>query len=329
MPQMTQKQRFLGTLLGTVADRFPFFDLEPAEETLHRWRTEGMPSDRTFAEYFDLEEHHFAGGNLRSNPRFVGPPEALDDPKRFNRHYNPDDPTRYPEDFAEQCAQASAEGRVVNVDAWGGGVLQMVGVGDWESLDAAMCAFAAKPALIEGFLGKVADHYCACLEKVLTEVRVDYATLYEPIASPAGPVISPAMFERYALPGYRKVLALLEKHGVGLRILCPTGGNLSALFPPLIDAGVNGLWISNIQSAGMDYPALRRTYGPDVALIGGIDSRSLKMGEAAMRRAIDEAVPALLESGRYLPCLDDRPRQDVSFSQYRLYREHLSGMISA
>lgn len=327
MTSQTSKQRFLGTLLNTGADRFPFFDLEPAEETVERWRTEGMPPDQTFAECFDLEEHVFAGVNLRSNPRFVGPPEALDDSAAFNRHYNPDDPTRYPEDFADQCAQASAEGRVVYADAWGGGVLQMVGVGDWKSLEAAMCAFASKPALIERLLDKVSDHYCACLEKVLTEVRVDFASLYEPIASPAGPVISPAMFERYALPGYRKVLDLLERHGVGLRILCTTGGDLSALYSPLIDAGINGLWISNIQSAGMDYPALRRTFGPDVALIGGIDSQSLKMGEAAVRRAIGKVVPGLLESGRFLPCLDDRPRLDVSFSQYRLYRELLSGMI--
>ncbi len=327
MPSPTQKQRFIGTLLATGADRFPFFDLEPSEETIARWRTEGMPPDRTFAECFDLEEHVPAGLGLRSNPRYVGPPEALDDPERFARHYDPDDPARYEEGFVEKCARASAEGSVVYVDAWGGGVLQMVGVGDWESLEAAMCAFCTKPAMIERLLGNVADHYCACLEKVLSQVRVDYATLYEPIASPAGPVISPAMFERYALPGYCKVLDLLERRGVGLRILCTTGGDLSALFPPLIDAGINGLWISNIQSAGMDYPTLRRTYGPEVALIGGIDSQSLKMGEAAVRRAIDDVVPDLLESGRYLPCLDDRPREDVSFSRYRSYRRILSGMI--
>jgi len=328
MIEITQKQRFIQTLLGPGADRFPFFDLEPAEETIERWRTEGMPSDQTFAEYFHIEEHHFAGVNLRSNPRFVGPPEALDEPDCFDQHYNPGDPTRYPEDFVAQCTRASDAGRVVFADAWGGGVLQMVGVGDWASLEAAMCAFAAKPALIEGLLDKVSDHYCACLEKLLTAVRVDYASLYEPIASPAGPVISPAMFERYALRGYRKVLALLERHGVGLRILCTTGGNLSALYSPLIDAGINGLWISNLQSAGMDYPALRRTYGPEVALIGGIDSRSLKLGKDAMRRAIESTVPDLLESGHYLPCLDDRPRLDVSFSQYRLFRELLSEMIA-
>jgi hypothetical protein len=37
-----------------------------------------------------------------------------------------------------------------------------------------------------------------------------------------------------------------------------------------------------------------------------------------------ETVPPLLEGGRYLPCLDDRPRENVSFARYALYRELLA-----
>jgi hypothetical protein len=152
---------------------------------------------------------------------------------------------------------------------------------------------------------------------------VDYATLYEPIASPAGPVISPALFERIAIPGYRKVLALLERHGVQLRVLCTTGGDLTRLLPCLIDAGVNGLWISNIRSAGMTYPALRRVYGPGVALIGGIDAEAVSRGEIQARAAVKETVPGLLGTGRYLPCLDDRPRRNMPFAMYVFYRRIL------
>ncbi len=321
---MTERERFLGTLLGTGADRFPLFDLEPAEETLGKWRHEGMPPDRSFAELFDIEGHVSVGLNLRSSPRFVGPPETLDDPEFFARRYNPEDPSRYEDDFVGKCESSAREGHVVSIDAWGGGLLQMLGTGDWPSLEALMIAFVEKPALIERVLGKVVDHYCACLERTLSLVRVDYAALYEPLASPAGPVISPAMFERYALPGYRRVLALLENHGVALRILCTTGGDLSSLFPPLVEAGINGFWISNTRSANTDYPTLRRAFGPEVALIGGIDSEALRRDEAAVRRAVAGTVPGLLESGRYLPCLDDRPRSDLPFRQFALYRRLLS-----
>jgi len=35
---MTEKERFLATLLGGGADRFPFFDLKPSDETVRVWR---------------------------------------------------------------------------------------------------------------------------------------------------------------------------------------------------------------------------------------------------------------------------------------------------
>jgi hypothetical protein len=91
----------------------------------------------------------------------------------------------------------------------------------------------------------------------------------------------------------------------------------------LIEAGINGLWISNIMSAEMEYQTLRRTFGPDLALIGGIDSGLLHLDEDAMRRKVEKTVLPLLEAGHYLPCLDDRPRANTRFSQYCLFRRLL------
>lgn len=199
----------------------------------------------------------------------------------------------------------------------------MLGVGDWESLSYACAALMEKPETVEALVRKTTEFYCICLERVLTRVSVDYASFYEPIAANTGPVISPAMFKRFAIPGYRKVNDLLEKHQVPLRFLCTTGGDLSSLLPSLIDAGINGFWISNIQSAGMEYRQLRREFGPEIALIGGIDATALAEDERAVRTAVQETVPPLLAKGRYLPCLDDRPRPNMPFTLYRLYRQLL------
>ncbi|MCP4668699.1 MAG: hypothetical protein GY849_20335, partial [Deltaproteobacteria bacterium] len=192
-----------------------------------------------------------------------------------------------------------------------------------DSLVSASLALLESPQMVEDLVDRTTDFYCICLERVLSQAPVDYAALYEPIASNTGPVISPAMFERFAMPGYKKVLGLLEKFEVPLRIFCTTGGDLTSLLPSLIEAGVNGLWISNIQSAGMEYKTLRQTFGPEIALIGGIDSGALAGDEADVRRDVEETVPPLLESGRYLPCLDDRPRNNVPFARYRLFRKLL------
>jgi len=328
MSAVTERERFLATLLGERTDRFPRFDLEPADDTLARWRREGLPEDATAAGFFDLEVHHPAGLDLRTSPRYVGPPERLDDADVFARHYDPDTPSRCEEGFAERCARLRREGRVVCVDAWAGGFLQAIGVGDWRSFDAAMIALVERPGMIERLMDRITDFYCQCLEKVLPEVRADYATLYEPIAANKGPVISPRMFRRYVLPGYRKVLDLLRASGVPLRILCTTGGNLGELIPALVESGVNGLWISNLCSAGTDYATIRRSFGPGLSLIGGIDSTALTESDGAVRRAVEETVPDLLDAGHYLPCLDDRPRSLVPFSRYALYRRLLDEMTA-
>ena len=321
--EITQRQRFLGTLLGDGTDRFPFFDLEPDEETLGRWYREGFPRQKSFSKYFNLETHHSVGPMLRSYPFYQKAPGLLYDPSSFKRHYDPDQRSRYARGFVKRSERLHREGRVLYVDASGGGLLQMLGVGDWDSLLSACFALIKRPQMVESLVKRTTDFYCVCLERVLSKVSVDYASFYEPIASNSAPVISPAMFERFAIPGYKKVIDLLEKYHVPLRILCTTGGDLTSLLPSLIDAGINGLWISNIRSAGMEYPTLRRQFGPEVALIGGIDATALARDEAAVRKAVEETVPDLLESGHYLPCLDDRPRSNIPLAHYKLYRHIL------
>jgi len=308
---INQRQRFLGTLLGNGTDRFPFFDLEPDEDTVRRWRQEGLPRWKSVSKHFNLETHHSVGLMLRSYPFY------------FKRHYNPNQQSRYARGFVKRSGRLHQKGRVLYVDASGGGLLQMLGVGDWDSLVSACFALIKRPQMVEDLVKRTTDFYCVCLERVLSKVSVDYASFYEPIASNTGPVISPAMFERFAIPGYKKVIDLLEKYHIPLRILCTTGGDLTSLLPSLIDAGINGLWISNILSARMEYPELRRQFGSEVALIGGIDSTALARDEAAVRKAVEETVPGLLESGNYLPCLDDRPRSNIPFAHYRLYRHIL------
>jgi hypothetical protein len=322
----SQKQRFIGTLIGNGSNRFPFFDMEPADDTLRRWRREGFPSRMSFSEYFNLETHHSVGLMLRSYPFFQKARDLLYDPSAFRRHYDPDDPARYEKGFVNRSKRLERQGRVLYVDASGGGLLQMLGVGDWESMVSACMALVDRPDFVADLLNRTTDFYCVCLERVLSKVSVDYASFYEPIASNSGPVISPEMFVRFALPGYKKVLELLDRFKVPLRILCTTGGDLTPLLPPLIEAGINGLWISNIRNTGMEYGRLRRAFGTGLALIGGIDSTALSRDESTVRRTIKETVPPLLESGHYLPCLDDRPRSNVSFTLYCSYRGILEEM---
>jgi hypothetical protein len=282
-----------------------------------------LPRDQSVATHFKLEPHHSCGLTLRSYPFFRMTPGILDDPAIFHKHYHPDQPARYARNFSARCNRLRKKGRVIYVDASGGGLLQMLGVGDWESMQKACFAMVRQPKVVEELVDRITDFCCICLERVLSKVSVEYASFYEPIAANTSPVISPAMFERFAIPGYRKIIHLLKRYSVPLRILCTTGGNLTPLLPSLIRAGINGLWISNIRSANMQYAQLRQQFGVDIALIGGIDAGALTRDAAAIYDAVNETVPGLLADGHYLPCLDDRPRSNVSLANYRLFRRLL------
>lgn len=72
----------------------------------------------------------------------------------------------------------------------------------------------------------------------------------------------------------------------------------------------------------MNYPALRREFGKDLRLIGGIDLDALRAGKRAIKKAMDEICP-LVEEGGFIPLADGRVRPDVPYENYTYYRELL------
>jgi hypothetical protein len=73
----------------------------------------------------------------------------------------------------------------------------------------------------------------------------------------------------------------------------------------------------------MDYGDLRREFGRDLRLIGGIDTDVLREDKPAIQREIEEKVPPLLAEGGYIPLADGRIRADIPFENYVYYRQML------
>ena len=168
---MNQKERFLATMGGAPADRIPRFDLEPHDSTLDMWWRQGLPPRTTVAEHFGLETHESVELEIRSAPFYRGAPDLLDSVDAFDRHYDLDDPDRLPADFEARCERLHREGKVVYVNASGGGLLQMLGVMDWDSLVAACDALVNRPVDVEELLERTTEFHCVLLDRVLSRVR--------------------------------------------------------------------------------------------------------------------------------------------------------------
>jgi hypothetical protein len=75
-------------------------------------------------------------------------------------------------------------------------------------------------------------------------------------------------------------------------------------------------------AAGMEPLAVRERY-PRLALLGGIDKRALVSGREAIRREIGRKVPPLLSRGGFFPSLDHHVPADVPFENFCIYLEEL------
>jgi len=62
-------------------------------------------------------------------------------------------------------------------------------------------------------------------------------------------------------------------------------------------------------------------------MMGGIDKRALVAGKEAIDRELEARIPFMLKRGGYIPTVDHLVPPDVSFENFRYYREKLNGMI--
>lgn len=153
-------------------------------------------------------------------------------------------------------------------------------------------------ALDEGFchalFDRVADYFLTTALELLKRTGL-YETglwIFDDMASSRGPMFSPAMYEKYFLPRYIRIIAALKAAGCR-RVLMHSDGNLLPVFELLLAAGYDGF--NPIEPrCGMDAVQLRDRYGK--IYIGGFcNTRVLPGGDP---REIREHVLPLLAAAR-------------------------------
>ncbi len=323
---LTSRDRLLATLsmAGRVAP--PRFENEFSDGVIELWRSQGFLDERPVEERFGLDRCEtvpIEWGRLDNNA--VVQTEAGLEP--FLRQYDASRPTRFPEDWDQLVASWRARDYALRAAPWSEGLFQVMGVSNGVTFNRAMFVLREQPRLVEALMDRYADFLETLIPRVLATVPIDYALFYEPIAWTRAPVISPEDYARFALPALRRVIAALDTCGVEHRILRATG-EVRPLIPLWLDAGINGLMINQIAATGIHYPALRREFGRDLRLLGGIDWRAVVEGPAAIDQALDEAVLPLLDEGGYIPHLDDTVRVTCPFDHFNYYRDRLNKLIA-
>jgi len=172
--------------------------------------------------------------------------------------------------------------------------------------------------LVAKIMAHLADLSLSVVSRFLEamDAPVEYANWWEDMAFNKGPLISPRHIKKLIIPNYRRVNDYLHSKGIDI-IGVDSDGRLDKLIPLWLESGINFVYPNEV-AAGNDVAALRKRFGREMRLIGGIDKRALAKGRDAIKEELDRRLP-LVADGGYLPSVDHSVPPDISFNNYMTY----------
>ena len=318
---MNSRRRFQQVMAYGEIDRVPFFEEGIRPRVINAWRQQGMPSGASLDDLFPFDQRLEIAPDLLPTKW----PATRADLDAFRRSLDAGDPQRLPAGWPEEAQTAATNGHTLLLRVHRG-LYQTLGVAGWARFAEANLLLKDDPQLVKEMLGIQAAYAVRLLEHILCTVKVDGAIFSEPISGNSGPLISPAMFSQLIEESYDPLLALLRRHGVQTLIV-RTYANARSLLPVLLERGFTCLWACEVPREAMDYAAIRRQYGRDLRLIGGIDVDALHQDRETIRGQLRQKLPPLLADGGFIPLADGRVRRIVPYENYVYYRRLLAEIV--
>ncbi|MDO4262307.1 MAG: uroporphyrinogen decarboxylase family protein [Eubacteriales bacterium] len=151
--------------------------------------------------------------------------------------------------------------------------------------------FYEEPEAMHELIDYITEFELKYAEQLCKHFHPDAIFHHDDWGSQKSTFISPAMFEEFYLPAYKKVYGYFKDHGVEL-IVHHSDSYAATLVPYMIDMGID-IWQGVMTSNNI--PELIQKYGGQISFMGGIDSASIdfegwtpEVVEAQARRACTE-----------------------------------------
>ena len=352
---MTPRERWLCALRHEEPDRLPIHDTL-WERTVARWRTEGLPADRSPDDHFGYEmapqgpdiSLRFPVTTLEQTDRYILHTDSNGATHRvFRDHESTPELVGYtitsPETWEEHKPRLLWDDTRVD---WAGGlagnralreqgkfVPYFAHIGyDWlqrmTGPEVMLVAMAQDPSWVQDMMHTLMDLVIRGCEEMLARGFIfDGAFIADDLGYRNGTLFSPAMFRRYEFPEQQRMYEYFRSQG--LPVILHSCGNVREFIPLLIEAGLTCLQPLEVK-AGMDLVALKRDYGDRLAFMGGIDVRAMAHPDpAVIEHEISTKIPVARDGGGYIYHADHSVPDNVSFAQYQrvmeLVRQYGSG----
>lgn len=319
---MTSRERFKETLNFGQPDRVPFLEEGIRDEVFNKWNI----SPQKLRKQFNIDIYKFLMPLIDPVPEPRQWPENLSEIELFRKSLNPDHPSRFGNDWHNDVKDCEKNDiiRILRVHR---GFFLSMGVGDWKRFEYVINLLLEDTKFVQRYMQMYGEFVAQVIQHALHKVDVDAVYFSEPIGGKYAPLISPKMYREVILKSYIPLLKVLKDNKIDI-IIFLSYSNIRNLIPMLLDAGFNCLWACETDSPEMDYPLIRKEYGHDLSLIGGIDLDILTRQEDVIKHELNERVLPLLADGGYIPLADGRVRENIFFEKYMNYRHTLSNIIS-
>jgi uroporphyrinogen decarboxylase len=318
---MTTRERFQYVMSYNKPDRIPYFEEGIRKEVLKVWQKQGLSSNLQVSEMFKTDHFEEIAPELDPIPDFDLWPSTIDQLHLVQARLNPTDSKRFPKNWKKTVHDSNNKNEVIFYRVHRGLFLSF-GVHKWDRFIDVIDMLLENPDLVHRVLSIQAEFAAMMLETTLKQTKLDAVIFSEPIGGNEGPLVSPGMYEEFVLSSFNPILSILQDNNIN-NLIVRTYANARVLIPSLLKYGINCLWACETDIDTMDYQDLRKEFGKDLRLIGGIDLDALRQGKDAIRREIEDKVPSLVNEGGYIPLADGRIRKDVTFENYVYYRQLL------
>ena len=318
---MTSRQRFRETMAFGTPDRVPYFEEGIRKDVLKSWYRQGLERGTDLSDLFPADRFDEIAPELNPIPDFDVWPSSNQQLDLLKKRLTPDHRARLPRKWSKMVRKWRQNDQLLFLRVHRGFFLSM-GVHKWQRFTEVISLLLDDPDFVHKTMRIQGEFAAKIFENILKEIEIDAVVFTEPIGGNEGPLISPKMYEEFVLKNYDQVFEAIKSHGIETIIL-RTYANCRVLIPSMLKYGFNCLWACETNIEAMDYRDIRKEFGRDLRLIGGIDLDVLRQDKENIRREIEEKVPELIADGGYVPLADGRVRKDISFENYRYYRQLL------
>ena len=147
--------------------------------------------------------------------------------------------------------------------------------------------------------------------------KPDGLWFYEDLGFKQRPFMSPAMYRQIVMPGHKKTFDYA--HSLGLPVIVHSCGYVEPLIGALTEAGMDCLQVIEVK-AGMDPLRIKREFGDEIALCGGMDARNLVANDTdAIKRELESKIPRLMQKGGYILHSDHSIPDTCEYETYRFF----------